>query len=82
MIRILLSLMIMGAPAMAAPKTTQPYDPFRQVPTTDGKMRDQDAPPSDAEIALQMWRQHMGDRPMPPHLRQKYGIPDTPTPRQ
>ena len=41
----------------------------------DGAVRDKGGPPSDAEIALQMWRQHMGDKPFPERLRQKYGIP-------
>jgi hypothetical protein len=72
----LILLLLLGGTAMAAPKEPLDYSPLRQVRTPNGTMRDQDSPPTDAEIAQQMWRQHMGDAPMPKRLRDKYGIPD------
>lgn len=77
MFRYVLCFLILGGTAMAAPKDVKDYNPMRQVPTPGGTMRDVEDPPTDAEIAIQMWRQHMGDAPMPLHLRRKYGIPDT-----
>jgi hypothetical protein len=47
--------------------------------TTDQKPQGQQMS-ADAEIALRMWQQHMGDKPMPERLRQKYGIPAQPQP--
>lgn len=78
MIRLIICLMLIGGAAMAAPLETPNYDPMKQVPTPDGTFKDRDAPPTDAEIAEWMWKRYAGDKPMPPHLRQKYGIPDTP----
>jgi hypothetical protein len=76
MIRIAFCLfLILGGAAMAAPLEGPNYDPLKQVPTLDGKVRDPDQPPSDAEIAIWMWKRFAGDKPMPPNLRQKYGLP-------
>ncbi len=75
-------ILAFGGAAMAAPKNTPDYSPFGQVPTGTGATRDRDEQPSDAELALQMWRQHMGDTPMPENLRRKYGIPDNPQQRR
>jgi hypothetical protein len=68
--------LIIGGAAMAAPKDVKTYDPFQQVPTPQGTMRDREDPPTDGEIALRMWQQYMGDKPMPLTLRRKYGLPD------
>ena len=60
---------------MAKPLNAPPNDPLMQVPTPEGGTRDQNAPMTKAEQALKMWRDYMGDEPMPPHLRKMYGLP-------
>jgi hypothetical protein len=75
MLKAALLLLALTGTAMAKPLEGPAYDPMKQVPRVDGTFRDDETPPSDGEIALQMWRQHMGDAPMPPRLRQKYGLP-------
>lgn len=76
-ILIILSLIFGGIAAMAAPKD-QNFDPLKQLPREDGTFRADGDAPTDAEIAMQMWRSFGNNKPMPEHLRRKYGIPDDP----
>ncbi|EIM25759.1 hypothetical protein MicloDRAFT_00064860 [Microvirga lotononidis] len=69
-------LIIIGGAVMAAPKETPEFDPFRQVPNQEGGFRDQDAEPSQQEMRIWMWRRFVGDKPIPKHLQEKYGLPE------
>jgi hypothetical protein len=70
----ILILLLTGAVAMAMPKSTPEFDPLKQVPTPEG-FKDREAPPTDGEIMEYMWRRFAGDKPMPPAMRKKYGLP-------
>jgi hypothetical protein len=78
MLRVVLILFcITTGTAMAKPTNIpEPYTPLNQVPTPEGGFRDQGARPSRAELGIQMWRQYMGDKPIPDRMRKRYGIPD------
>ena len=75
MIRAAIILLLLSSPAIAAPDDIKLYDPMRQVPTPDGTFKDQDAPPTKAEMFMMMWRQQAGDKPIPDALLKKYGLP-------
>lgn len=76
MTRFLLILLLLGSPAMAAPKNTPEFDPLHQVPTPDGTFRHQDAEPTQKEMMIWMWRRFAGDKPIPKHIQEKYGLPE------
>lgn len=74
MLRILIILsLIAGGVAMAAPKD-QGFDPMKQRSTPEGFVPE-GAEPTEGEMAEWMWRRFAGDKPMPDHLRKKYGLP-------
>ena len=77
MIRLAFCLLLtLGATAMAAPKNAPEFNPFEQIPAQDGTIRQQDAEPSDKEMMLYMWRRFAGDKPIPKHIQDKYGLPE------
>lgn len=77
MIRLAFCLFLaLGGHAMATPKNTPGFDPLQQVPAPDGTFKPQDAEPTDAEIAAYMWRRFAGDKPIPKHIQEKYGLPE------